>query len=66
MPWEYVEPPVAMQLPPCNRCGNRGSVSQVAVHVYACADCRPIHVFAAIYRKEPAVRVLPARKAAAG
>ena len=52
MPWTYPELPASIQLPPCPHCTNRGRVSQIARHTYACTDCQPPRVFVAIWQAE--------------
>jgi len=53
MPWEYHELPEPLGVPPCSRCGNRLRVREIVPSIYLCLECRPAHLFRAIWRDEP-------------
>ena len=62
--WEYIELPEALRLPACPHCRNRGGVTRVADCLYACTDCQPVRLFAAVWRTEKRVELAerPARE----
>ena len=67
MPWEYLDLPEALRLPPCPHCGNRGGVSLVADCLYVCATCQPARLFGARWQAERRVELLsPTSKEATG
>lgn len=61
MPWRYLEPPEDLRVPPCPDCGGVLLVRAVLRGVWACSDCYPVRVFAAIWRAERAVEAIERR-----